>query len=122
MLLADQMGVDESLQIVITVVLQALLLEDGFNIGQGLWRFAACLVVDDADTLLTVLDDTVQTVNTAADGCRDVWCLQRTFDIAFQTDDGERSQRMVNTEQLPQIVNNDFAVDDLYASGDGQIG
>ena len=69
MLLFDQYGIEESLQIVVAVVGQTFLLEDSVYIGQRRFQFlSASLVVDDAYALLTVFYDAVQTVYSSADG------------------------------------------------------
>ena len=113
---ADDVRVEEGLEIVVAMVLQTFWGEDGIDVGEGFQPVAAGLVVDNADALGAVGDgDEVE----AVDGAADVEPLAgggyavRHLDQTLEAEDGEGRQATVDLEELMDVVDDDLAVDEL---------
>ena len=67
--LGDDDAVEEGLEVVVAVVGDIGGIEDGGDIGEVLQSAGACLVIDDADTVLACLGvgDAVETVDDTTD-------------------------------------------------------
>ena len=119
MAVLDQTRIEQGLQIVVAMAGEALLKEDGLHIGQGLQPLIARLVVDDADAGQPVLAHHVEAVDAATDGEREslptATDLYLPRDVGLKTDDGEGCQLAVELQELAQVVDDHFAIDDLQA-------
>ena len=63
----DNMAIEEGLQVIIAMVFQILLIEDGIDIGKGLESSTACFVVDDTNLIGTIRQyNSVKTVDFAS--------------------------------------------------------
>ena len=112
-LAADDVGIEDGLQVVVAVVVNLRGVEDGIHVGHGLQPAAARLVVDHADALLRrALANQVEPVDAPADAP----AADLVVDVALQPQDGERCQPAVNLKQLPEIVDDDLAVDDVQSA------
>ena len=114
--LADDITVEEGLEVVVAMVFQTLWVEDGIDISERLQTAAACLVVDDADALLAVGGgDQVEAVDGATDGYLRAsrGHTVRHLDEIFEAEDGEGRQPAVDLEELMEVTDDDFTVDDL---------
>ena len=62
------MAVEEGLQVVVAMILETLLGEDGVDIGDGFQSLASRFVVDDTDALVSIWRrDAVKTVDESSD-------------------------------------------------------
>ena len=114
--LADDMTVEEGLQIIVAMILQTLRVEYGIDISKRLQTAAACLVVDDADALSAIRGgDQVETVDGATDGqlVAGGYHAVRHLDEIFEPEDGEGRQPAVDLEELMEVTDDDLTVDDL---------
>ena len=117
-LLCHDDGVEHGLQVIVGVLFQVFLREDGIHIGQGLHAVGARLVVNDSNVGLAVaVGEQVHSVYAPADGnlSAEARHFQLCVDVGFHVDEGERGELPVVGEQLAQIVDDDFTMDDLQS-------
>ena len=113
LMLADDMAVEEGLEIVDTVVGNLGGIEDSLNVGHGTEMTGTGLVVDDADTFFATdrIGNAVKTVNNTTNLCispRHVYAL-------FEAEDGEGRQTAVGLDEQAYVFDDDLAVDELEA-------
>ena len=90
-------------------------IEDGGNVLNGFQAWTAGLVVYDADTSGTIGEgDLVDTVNeTSESHSAHVGNVDAGGDGLFQSEDGERSEFLVNLQELAHIFYYYLAIDEL---------
>ena len=104
MLGAHEAGVKERLKIIVAVLGEAVLREDGIHIGQWLAAREAGLVVHHADALLSVaVRHLIQPVYASADGGGEGLLVGRrdshpAHHVALQSEDGERRETPVELQ------------------------
>ena len=113
LMLADDMAVEEGLEIIVTVVGNLGGIEDGLGVGHGTEMTGTGLVVDDADTFFATdgIGNAVKTVNDTTNLClspRHVYAL-------FKAEDGEGRQTAVGLDEQAYVFDDDLAVDELEA-------
>lgn len=116
----DNMAVEEGLQVIITVFLQILLGKDGIHIGQWFEPATAGFVVDYTDLFRAIIGhDAVKTVDHTAnhgpEGIAARGYLVVHLHGFLESQDGERCQPTIDLEQLPDVFDDNLAIDNLYA-------
>ena len=112
-LAADDVGIDERLQVVVGMFVDVVGLEDGIDVGQRLQAFAARLVVDHSDVLVV---DEVESVDATADGGGLELTIERALDVALEAEDGEGCQAAVDGDELTEVVDDDLAIDEVQSA------
>ena len=102
------------------MIFQALLGKDGIYIGQCLESSTTGLVINHTNLIRAIRGgDTVKTVDSATNCRRESIVSNRYLKVylhwIFESQNGKGGQTTVNFQQLPDIFDDDLAIDDLQS-------
>ena len=109
--LADDVAVEEGLEVVVAVVGDLGGGEDGIDVGQGTEMAGSGLVVDDTDAFFATdgIGDAVETVNDATHHA----VAPGHGDGELEAEDGEGGQAAVGLDEQADVADDDLTIDKL---------